>query len=257
MGAKRYELTESEWLRIKDMLPPEHPKEGKRGRPAKCDNRSAINGILWIARGGAPWRELPERYGPWQTVYSRFRKWKEMGVFEAIFQALSIDADFENISIDSTSCKVHQSANGGEKAVEKAVGMSRGGRNTKIHTLVDGLGNPLAFMLSSGADHDSTHAVPLLQTIDIEGSNILGDKAYGAKAIREYIESQNASYTIPTRENCDIPWPVDWYTYKERHLIECLFQKLNGFRGIFTRYDKLDSSFIAFVYIGAIAILLK
>ena len=71
MGTKRYELTESEWLRIREMLPPEHPKGGKRGRPAKCDNRSAMNGILWIARGGAPWRELPERYGPWQTVYSR------------------------------------------------------------------------------------------------------------------------------------------------------------------------------------------
>ena len=64
----------------------------------------------------------------------------------------------------------------GKKAEDKAVGMSRGGRNTKIHTLVDGLGNPLAFMLSSGADHDSTHAVPLLQTIDIEGSNVLGTK---------------------------------------------------------------------------------
>ena len=115
MGTKRNELTESEWKRIKELLPPEHLKKGKRGRPAKCDNRRAMNGILWIARGGAPWRELPERYGPWQTVYSRFRKWRDMGVFEEIFQGLSIDADFENISIDSTSCKVHQSANGGEK----------------------------------------------------------------------------------------------------------------------------------------------
>ena len=145
----------------------------------------------------------------------------------------------------------------GKKAEEKSVGMSRGGRNTKIHTLVDGLGNPLAFMLSSGADHDSKHAVPLLQQINIEGSNILGDKAYGAKAIREYIASRDASYTIPPRENCDTPWPVDWHTYKERHLIECFFQKLKWFRRIFTRYDKLDSSFLAFVYIGAIAILLK
>ena len=144
-----------------------------------------------------------------------------------------------------------------KKGEDKAVGMSRGGRNTKIHTLVDGLGNPLAFMLSSGADHDSTHAVPLLRQIEIEGSNILGDKAYGAKAIREYITSQDASYTIPPRENCGSPWPVDWCTYKERHLIECFFQKLKWFRRIFTRYDKLDSSFLAFVYIGAIAILLK
>ena len=69
-----------------------------------------------------------------------------MGAFEAIFQALSIDADFENITIDSTTCKVRQSANGGEKSGDKAVGVSRGGRNTKLHALVDGLGNPPAFL---------------------------------------------------------------------------------------------------------------
>ena len=68
----------------------------------------------------------------------------------------------------------------GKKIENKAVGMSRGGRNTKIHTLVDGLGNPLAFMLSSGNDHDSVHAVSLLSQVNIERSNILGDKAYGA-----------------------------------------------------------------------------
>lgn len=135
--------------------------------------------------------------------------------------------------------------------------MSRGGRNTKIHTLVDGLGNPLAFMLSSGRDHDSVHAVELLQQIDIEGSNIIGDKAYGAKAIREYIDSQSATYTIPPQNNVRDPWLVDLHTYKERHLVECFFQKLKWFRRIFTRYDKLDSSFLAFVYIGAINILLK
>ena len=115
MRTHRYELSDSEWERIKDMLPPEHPKKGKRGRPAKYDNRSTLNGILWIARSGAPWRELPEKYGKWQAVYARFRLWKRLGIFEAIFAALSLDADFENLSIDSTSCKVHQSANGGEK----------------------------------------------------------------------------------------------------------------------------------------------
>lgn len=135
--------------------------------------------------------------------------------------------------------------------------MSRGGRNTKVHTLVDGLGNPLAFKLSSGNDHDSVHAVSLLEQVNIEGSNILGDKAYGAKSIRDYIISREASYTIPPKSDVKDPWQVDWYTYKERHLVECFFQKLKWFRRIFTRYDKLDSSFLAFVYIGAIAILLK
>ncbi|WP_298033689.1 IS5 family transposase [uncultured Desulfovibrio sp.] len=144
-----------------------------------------------------------------------------------------------------------------KKSEDKAVGMSRGGRNTKIHALVDGLGNPLSFLLSSGQDHDSVHAIALLQSHDITGSNILGDKAYGARAIREYITAQNATYTIPAKSCAAAPWPLDRHVYKERHLIECFFQKLKWFRRISTRYDKLDSSFLAFVYIGAISILLK
>ena len=135
--------------------------------------------------------------------------------------------------------------------------MSKGGRNTKIHALVDGLGNPLAFLLSPGQDHDSVHAVEPLRQVNIEGCNILGDKAYGAMAIREYITSQNVAYTIPPKDSATDPWPVDWHIYKERHLVECFFQKLKWFRRIFTRYDKLDSSFLAFVYVGAITILLK
>ena len=145
----------------------------------------------------------------------------------------------------------------GKKTGDKAVGVSRGGRNTKIHALVDGLGNPLAFLLSSGNDHDSKYAVPLLSQIDIGGSNILGDKAYGAKAIRDYIDSRNAAYTIPPKSDVNDPWPVDWHTCKERHLVECFFQKLKWFRRVFTRYDKLDVSFLAFIHIAAIAILLK
>ena len=116
MGIRRYEITDEQWERIKGMLPPEQPKSGKRGRPSKSDNRSKLNGILWIAKSGAPWRELPERYGSWQTIYSCFRKWKNLGIFETIFHEMSADADMENVSIDSTSCKVHQSANGGKKS---------------------------------------------------------------------------------------------------------------------------------------------
>jgi transposase len=135
--------------------------------------------------------------------------------------------------------------------------MSRGGRNTKIHTLVDGLGNPISFMLGSGNEHDSVRAIPLLKQINIKGCNILGDKAYGVQVIRDYISSQKATYTIPPKSNFNEPWFVDWHTYKERHLVECFFQKLKWFRRVATRYDKLDDSFLAFVYIAAVMILLK
>ena len=87
MEERRYELTSSEWNRIKRMLPPEHPKSGQRGRPAKYDNRRINNGIL--ARSEALWRELSERYGKWQAVFTRFRLWKQRGIFEAIFAVLS------------------------------------------------------------------------------------------------------------------------------------------------------------------------
>lgn len=71
---------------------------------------------------------------------------------------------------------------------------SRGGKTTKTHTLVDGLGNPLAFLLTGGQTHDAVPAIPLLEQIDVAGSNILGDKAYGAEPIREWISAQGGTY---------------------------------------------------------------
>ncbi len=144
----------------------------------------------------------------------------------------------------------------GKKTADKAVGRTRGGLNTKIHAVVDGLGNPVEFLLSAGNDHDSVHAVELLEQVKLSGSNILADRAYGAQAIREYISERGASYVIPPQKNLSQPWPIDWHLYKERHLIECFFQKIKWFWRVATRYDKLDVSFLAFVYLAAIAILL-
>ncbi len=107
----RYELTDDEWERLKDLLPPENTG---RGRPSK-PNRKMLNGILWVARSGAPWRDLPERFGPWQTVYERFTVWSDANIFEEIFELLNLDADLQDLSIDSTSCKVHPHAAGAKK----------------------------------------------------------------------------------------------------------------------------------------------
>lgn len=107
-----YDLTEEQWLRIQPMLPPE--RTGKKGRP-RNDDRKMLNGMLWMAHSGAQWRELPKCYGPWSSVYARFAKWLNEGLWERIFSELSRDADTENLSIDSTCVKVHESSNGGEK----------------------------------------------------------------------------------------------------------------------------------------------
>jgi len=111
---RRHEISDSEWEHIKDLLPPENTGEG---RPSKS-NRVILNGILWINKTGAPWRDLPERFGPWQTVYSRFRLWSQNDTFKDLFEYLSGDADMQDLSIDSTSCKVHQHAAGAKKGLK-------------------------------------------------------------------------------------------------------------------------------------------
>jgi len=131
----------------------------------------------------------------------------------------------------------------GKKSEVKAVGRSRGGLTTKIHAIVDGFGNPVVFLLSPGNDHDSTHAVEVFRKVQIEGSNVLGDRAYGSQEIRKYITDHGTSYTVLPKSNASHPWLVDWWLYKERHLVECFFQKIKWFRRVSTRYDKIDSPF--------------
>ena len=122
---------------------------------------------------------------------------------------------------------------------------------------MDGLGNPLRLVFSGGNTFDSTVAIDLLSLVDISGSIINGDKAYGSKEIRDYITSRGATYAIPPKSNTLEPWDVDWWQYKERHLVECFFNKLKHFRRVATRYDKLISRFKSFVFLACIAILLK
>ena len=131
------------------------------------------------------------------------------------------------------------------------IGVSRGGNTTKIHTVVNALGNPLLFQLTGGPVYNSQPALGLLANISLEGSHVLGDKAYRLQEIRDYLTSQGASYVIPPRVNAKKTWSVDWYLYKERHLVECFFNKIKHFRRVATRYDKLATSFLVFIYMAA------
>jgi len=123
--------------------------------------------------------------------------------------------------------------------------------------VVDGLGNPVEFFLSPGNDHDAAHAIELLDRVVIEGSNVLGDRAYDTDTILEYLEKRGAIAVIPPKVNRIVQRECDWWLYKERHLVECFFQKLKWFRRVATRYDKSDESFLGFVYLAAICILVK
>jgi transposase len=109
-GMSRGELTDEQWARLQPLLPPQKPKTG---RPAR-DCRIILSGILWIDRTGATWRDLPERYGPWQTVASRFYRWRKLGIWQRLLQTLQRQADergeldWDKHYVDSTIVRPHQ-----------------------------------------------------------------------------------------------------------------------------------------------------
>ena len=108
---RRYALHDDQWHRIKDLLP---GREGHVGVTAK-NNRLFVEAVLYRYRAGIPWRDLPERFGPWKAVHTRFSRWSKSGVWEKVFKHLAQDADNEFAMIDSTIVRAHQHSTGALK----------------------------------------------------------------------------------------------------------------------------------------------
>ena len=110
----RGDLTDDQWRRLRLLLPPQKPRTGRPGK----DHRTVINGILWVLRTGAPWRDLPERFGPWATVASRFYRWRKQGLWDRLLAEVQREADalgqvdWEVHYVDSTNVRAHQHASG-------------------------------------------------------------------------------------------------------------------------------------------------
>jgi len=114
---RRHALTDEQFAKIEHLLP---GSEGHVGVTAK-DNRTFIDGVIWIFKTGAPWRDLPERYGHWKNVHRRFSRWSSTGVFDKIFQLLSEDADMEFLLMDGTIVKAHQHSSGAKKKKPQSI----------------------------------------------------------------------------------------------------------------------------------------
>ncbi|WP_424511433.1 IS5 family transposase [Rubrobacter taiwanensis] len=242
----RYELTETQWRKIKDLLP---GKPGDRGRTAR-DNRTFVNGVLWVLRSGAYWCHLPERYGNWKSVHKRFTRWARAGVWEGVFEVLTSDPDNEYLMIDTTIVRAHQQAASGKGGNQnEALGRSRGGLSTKIHMLCDALGRPLHFVLTGGQVNDSTQAERLLD--GVETAHVIADRGYDSDGVLEKIEGLGAIAVIPPKSNRREQREYDKELYKERNLIERTFNKLKSFRRIATRYDRKALYFRSFLYLAA------
>ena len=122
----RYDLTEFEWRVIEPLLP-----NKPRGVP-RVDDRRVLNGIFWVLRSGAPWRDLPERYGPRTTCYNRFVRWRKAGVWDRMMDAITAARDRDIQVIDSTSVRAHQQAATAKRGIEIIVSVaSEVGSRTK------------------------------------------------------------------------------------------------------------------------------
>src|SRR3954454_22732526 len=205
----RMVLRDEQWERLAPLLP------GKVGDPGQsaADNRLFLEAVLWVARVGAPWRDLPESFGKWNSVFKRFRRWARRGVFEQIFTALSEDADFEYVILDGTIARVHQHGTGARGGTQnQAIGRSRGGLTTKLVALVDALGNLLRLVLLPGQRHDSAGVDSLLKDIDFAA--LLADKALDSDAIRADLNERGALAVIPPKANRTQHISCDFEMYK-------------------------------------------
>ena len=200
-------------------------------------NHLFVEAVIYRYRSGIPWRDLPERFGDFRVVHTRFSRWAKKGLREEIFKVLSTDADNEYVMIDSTIVRAHQHSSGAKhsSAEQEDLGRSVSGLSTKIHAIVDALGNP-TFFLTPGQSSDLIGADVLLP--QVEAVAVLGDKAYDAndRVISPLLE-RGIEPVIPFKKNRVQPRPYDKVLYQFRYLIENFFAKLKQFLAIATRYD--------------------
>jgi len=263
---KRYELTDPQWELIEPLLP---QRTATTGRPPK-DPREKLNGILWCLCSGAPWRDVPERFGRWQTVYDYYRNWRDDGTFDRIVEALQIhldrhgQIDWDLWCIDGSTIRATRAAAGATKKSltqhpqepeDHALGRSRGGFSSKIHLVTDGRGLPLAVEVTPGQRHESTQVEAVMNDIAIpqplgrprkRPRRLAGDKAYSSHSIREWLHAHRISGVIPRKSNeRKGSHPFDQQSYRRRSVIEQCVGWLKECRRIGTRFEKLAISFMA------------
>ncbi|MFF5809844.1 IS5 family transposase [Streptomyces sp. NPDC012746] len=270
---RRHELSDAEWEFVRPLLP-----ESLRGRK-RLDDRRVLNGIVWKFRTGTAWRDVPERYGPWATLHTRFRRWAADGTFDRMLRAAQAKADAAGdiewlVSVDSTVVRAHQHAAGARKGGrDPALGRSRGGLTSKIHLACDGRGRPLAFVVTAGNTNDCTRFTTVMEAIRVprigpgrprvRPDHVLGDKGYSSKAIRTWLRRRGIPHTIPERADQarnrarrgsrgGRPPTFDRETYKQRNVVERCFNRLKQWRGIATRYDKTAESYEAAVTLASL-----
>ncbi|MDX2058276.1 MAG: IS5 family transposase [Gemmatimonadales bacterium] len=281
---RRYELTDPQWAILEPFFPPTH--SGRAGHPWS-DHRPIVNGLLWLLHTGAAWRDLPERYGPFQTAHDRLTRWRADGTWNRIVEALlrQLDQagrlDPDTWILDATILRATRDAAGAlhrtrprmvgserthlEEPPDHALGRSRGGFGTKIALTIEGRGLPVALGIQPGQEHESRAFETMMHRNTQRQRRghrkwprqLIADKGYSSNRIRQWLKGHRIRVVIPTKKN-ERPDPnFDRQAYRTRNRIERVIGWFKLHRRLATRYDKLAVNFLSFWTVAWITFLLK
>ena len=263
MSGDRHDMSDAEWKILHSVLP--HKHQG----PERVHDRRVMDGIFLVLRTGTPWRDLPERYGPYTTCDNRYNRWSKNGIWTSIMAKLHRLVDDDDGSddglsgsvrlrmADSSSIRVHKHGAGAPRDGESPqIGVSRGGRTTKVHLGIDGNAMVKTVFLTPGQAADCTRAEALLADPG-QDETVVGDKAYDTDSILGLIETAGATAVIPSKSNRKSPRSLDRETDKTRNLVEHFFGRIKEFRRVATRYDKTARNFLSAVRLAISRFLLR
>jgi transposase len=210
-----------------------------------------VEAIFYVLRVAVAWRDLPPCYGPWKSVYTRWRRWCALGLWQEILGLLSRRAKGCLRFIDGSHVKLHQfgcNPAGGQQA--QAIGRTKGGLNTKLCAVVEGEGRLMAAVITPGQTYEVEAAAPLLDKL--RNVLLVGDKGFDSDALRQQMQAQGCLASVPPRSGRRSPVWHHRGLYRLRHKIENFFQRLKIYKRISTRYEKLALTFLNFILLGAV-----
>ncbi|MEE1296579.1 MAG: IS5 family transposase [Bifidobacterium sp.] len=219
---------------------------------ARVDAYTVLCAVLWVLSTGCYWDELAACFGKPSTIYQRWRRWVIAGIAERLFEAMAglriqVDGIPDRPNLDSSSVKVDPAAMTGRGSHgQEHVGLSRGGKNTKIHAACAAWDFPVAVHLSAGNRYDGPQALPLFARLGaFMGAVVNMDRAWEGERTRLSAEAMGLVPNVLPKRNRRDPWPVNVEVCKERNHIERHFLWVKRFRRINTRYDRLDAMYLA------------
>ncbi|WP_438382346.1 IS5 family transposase [Asaia sp. BMEF1] len=243
-------LTDEQMERLRPFFPKSH------GKP-RVDDRRVLSGIIFVNRNGLRWRDAPREYGPHKTLYNRWKRWGDIGIFMRMMDGLSAaSAEPQTIMIDATYLKAHRTASSlrlKKGNPGRLIGRTKGGMNTKLHAITDQNGRPLSSFMTAGQVSDYKGAAALLDSLPMAQWK-LADRGYDADWFRDALEEKGIKPCIPGRKSRGKPVKYDKRKYKRRNRIEIMFGRLKDWRRVATRYDRCPTVFFSAICLAATVI---